>query len=689
MTENEDNKQKWIVTSAWPYVNAIPHLGNLIGSVLSADVFARYCRLLGDEVVFVSGSDMHGTPVAVTAKKKLMSAQELATKNHKNIKKLFEKWRISYDNYTHTHNPTHIQFVQDFYLDVQKNGYVKEKEIDSLYCDSCNLYLPDRFVEGTCPHCGYEGARGDQCDNPECGKILTPLELKDPECAICGNRPEVKQTKHWYMDFPKLQDKLEELIKNNDIIPQNARQMCLNSIKDGIPERSITRDLEWGIPAPFEGADEKSIYVWFEAVLGYISAVKEWAEKIEKDPELFDSFWKDKETKSVYFIGKDNIIFHLIVFPGLILAYNKDKDESEKLGLPYNVSSTEFLMYENDKFSKSRGVGIWINDALKLAPLDYWRFNLIINRPEKSDTSFLWSEFDNNTKILNDNIGNFIHRTLTFIESRFDKKIPKKIKNDERDIQFIDSIIETAKEVSLLLKQFELKKALREVTNFGKECNVYLNDKAPWHIIKENKDAAGHVFNLCAQAVYAMAILLAPFIPDTSEKILEYLNFPKDLRGLRWKDISENALKVDHPIKKPKPLFEKLDIKQIQKDLNKLREKKMSKKKEQKEYASFEDFQKLDIRVAVVEKVEDVPNADKLYKLTVNLGEEQRTLAAGLKPYYKAEELEGKRIVMLANLEPKELRGIMSEGMLLAAVDGDKVSVLSPDKDLPAGSNIE
>ena len=240
MTENEDNKQKWIVTSAWPYVNAIPHLGNLIGSVLSADVFARYCRLLGDEVVFVSGSDMHGTPVAVTAKKKLMSAQELATKNHKNIKKLFEKWRISYDNYTHTHNPTHIQFVQDFYLDVQKNGYVKEKEIDSLYCDSCNLYLPDRFVEGTCPHCGYEGARGDQCDNPECGKILTPLELKDPECAICGNRPEVKQTKHWYMDFPKLQDKLEELIKNNDIIPQNARQMCLNSIKDGIPERSIT-----------------------------------------------------------------------------------------------------------------------------------------------------------------------------------------------------------------------------------------------------------------------------------------------------------------------------------------------------------------------------------------------------------------------------------------------------------------
>ncbi|MFO8018737.1 MAG: methionine--tRNA ligase [Promethearchaeia archaeon] len=689
MTEKETKKQKWIVTSAWPYVNAIPHLGNLIGSVLSADVFARYCRLQGDDIVFVSGSDMHGTPVAVTAKKLSLPAEELAKKNHKKIKKLFKKWRISYDNYTQTHNSTHIDYVQNFYLDVQKNGYVKEKEIDSLYCKTCNLYLPDRFVEGTCPYCGYEGARGDQCDNPECGKILTPLELKEPRCAICGNRPEVRQTKHWYMDFPKLQNKLEDLIKDNNIIPQNARQMCLNSIKEGIPERAITRDLEWGIPAPFEGADQKSIYVWFEAVLGYISAVKEWADKIKKDPDKFDYFWKDEDTKSVYFIGKDNIIFHLIVFPGLILAYNKNKQPADQLVLPYNVSSTEFLMYENDKFSKSRGVGIWIDDALKLAPVDYWRFNLIINRPEKSDTSFLWSEFENNVKILNDNIGNFIHRTLTFIEDRFDRKVPKKLTNDERDIQFIDSIVETQKEVSLLLKKFELKKALREITTFGKECNVYLNDKAPWHVIKKNKEAAGHVFNLCAQAVYGMAILLAPFIPSTSERILKYLNISKEPNELRWEDITENAIQEGHKINKPEPLFEKLDIEKIQDKLKKLRQEKMSKKKKEKEYAAFEDFQKLDLRIAIVETVEEVPNADKLYKLTVNLGDETRTLAAGLKPYYEPRELKGKRIVMLANLEPKELRGVMSEGMLLAAVEGDKVAVLSPDKDLSAGTKIE
>ncbi|MCK4479963.1 MAG: methionine--tRNA ligase, partial [Candidatus Lokiarchaeota archaeon] len=389
-------RSKWIITSAWPYVNATPHLGNLIGSTLSADVFARFLRMKGEEVVFVSGSDSHGTPVSVEAKKLKVPAEELAFKYHNIIKDLHEKWQISFDNYTITHNPTHIDFVQKMYLDIQKNGYIIEKEIESLYCENDVLFLPDRFVEGICPHCSFEDARGDQCDN--CQKLLTPLELIKSRCAVCGKTPILKKTKHWYLDLPKLQDRLKDLIEQNDIFPANARQMCLNSIAEGLPERAITRDLEWGIPAPFENATDKTIYVWFEAVLGYVTAVKEWAEKIINKPDKFDYFWKDPETKTVYFIGKDNIIFHLIVFPGLILAYNADKKDSEKLVLPYNVSSTEWLMHENEKFSKSRGIGIWIDDALKLASLDYWRFNLIYNRPEKSDTSFLWSEFDNNIK---------------------------------------------------------------------------------------------------------------------------------------------------------------------------------------------------------------------------------------------------------------------------------------------------
>jgi len=681
----DSKKNKWVITSAWPYVNAIPHLGNMVGSTLSADIFARYLRMKGDEVVFVSGSDMHGTPVAVAAKKQNISVEKLAMKNHELITELYKCWKISYDNYTHTHSPTHIKFVQDFYLDVQKNGYISEKEIETLYCSIDKLFLPDRFVEGICPYCGAENARGDQCD--KCQKLLTPLDLKNPRCVICGNPPITKKTTHWYMDFPKLQDRLEELIKQNAIIPQNARQMCLNSIEEGLPERAITRDLEWGIPSKFEGSESKTIYVWFEAVLGYISAVKEWAEKIINEPEKFDYFWKDPATKTVYFIGKDNIIFHLIVFPGLLLAYNDDKIDSEKLVLPYNVSSTEFLMYENDKFSKSRGIGIWIDDALELAPLDYWRFNLIYNRPEKSDTSFLWSEFENNVNTLNDVIGNFIHRTLTFINKQFKSSVPKKIKFDDTDKKFVSNLNSIAGKVEYLLEKFELRNALREIVNFGREGNIYLNDKAPWHLIKQNKEAAGHVFNICGQVVYALAVLLGPFVPDTSQKILDYLNMSKKLDEISWQSINDNSLKEGQKIKEPQPLFQKLDIKEIKEKLETIRTKK--KKESEIEMISYDYFKKLDIRVALVEKVEKVPKADKLYKLTIDLGTEKRTLVAGLAEHYEEGDLVGKKIVILANLEPRKLRGVESQGMLLAAVDGDNVSILTPDKDLKPGSKIE
>ncbi len=676
-------KNKWVITSAWPYVNAIPHLGNMIGSVLSSDIFARFCRLKGDEVVFVSGSDSHGTPVAVAAKKQNMSAQELASKNHTRIKDLFKKWQISYDNYTITHNPTHIEFVRNFYMDIQKNGYIFEKELESLYCEHDKLFLPDRFVEGICPHCEAENARGDQCD--KCQKLLTPLELKRARCVICDNPPVLRKTKHWYLDLPKLQDKLDSFIKKNQLIPQNARQMCLNSISEGIPQRAITRDLEWGIPAPFKGAEEKTIYVWFEAVLGYISAVKEWAENIIKDPKKFDYFWKDPETKTVFFIGKDNIIFHLIIFPILLLSYNKDKSNGEKLILPYNVSSTEWLMFENEKFSKSRGIGIWIDEALEVAPLDYWRFTLVYNRPETSDTSFLWSEFENNIKTLNDNIGNFIHRTLTFIDKQFNGTVPLKVEFDEVDKKFIERINSISYEIGESIKNFKLRKALRDIVNFGKEGNVYLNDKAPWHLIKKDKETAGHVFNICIQAVYAFGILLSPFIPGTSEKILSYINVPTS--NLKWDSINENSVKEGLKIKKPAPLFQKLDVQEIKDKLQKFKEQKS--KVGDKELVSYEDFKKLDIRVALIESVEKVPKADKLYKLSITLGDEKRTLVAGLAEQYKAEELKGKKIVILANLEPRKLRGILSEGMLLAAVDGDIVSVLTPDKNIPPGAKIE
>jgi methionyl-tRNA synthetase len=678
-----EKKGKWIVTSAWPYASDPPHLGNLIGSTLSADAFARFLRSKGNEVVFVSGSDTHGTPVAVEAKKRNMSTKDLALMNHQKIKDLHKQWKISFDNYTLTHNPIHIQFVQEFYLDIQRNGLIVEKEINSLYCETDKLFLPDRFVEGICPYCNSDRARGDQCET--CGKLLTPLELIEPRCSICGSKPQIKSTKHWYLDFPKLQDRLKKFIEQNEIIPQNARQMCLNSIEEGIPQRAITRDLEWGIPAPFEGAEDKTIYVWFEAVLGYVSALLQWAEEIEKDPTKFDYFWKDPNTKSVFFIGKDNIIFHLIIFPGLLMAYNEDKKEGEKLILPYNVSSTEWLLFENQKFSKSRGVGIYIDEALQLAPLDYWRFNLLYNRPESSDTSFLWSEFENTIKILNDTIGNFVHRTLTFINKQFNSKIPRKLDYDEIDRRLVERINSIGSEVGESMLNFKIRKALRDIVNFGKEGNVYLNEKAPWHLIKKNKEAAGHVFNICCQVVYALAILLEPFIPNTSDNILSYLNLNSS-NNFMWDSINENSVKEGIQIKKPQPLFQKLDIEQIQEEYKKLKEKE---RKDEKEMVSYEEFKKLDIRVALVEEVEKVPNADKLYKIKIDLGEEKRTLVAGLAEIYEEKELIGKKIVILANLEPRKMRGITSQGMLLAAVEGKIVSILTPDKDIPPGAKIE
>ncbi|MHA2008415.1 MAG: methionine--tRNA ligase [Promethearchaeota archaeon] len=681
LTNNQ--KEKWVVTSAWPYVNATPHLGNLIGSTLSADVFARFLRLNGEEVVFVSGSDSHGTPISVEAKRLNVPAEELAFRYHKKIKELHEKWMISFDNYTITHNPTHIELVKKIYLDIEKNGYVLQKEIESLYCENDNLFLPDRFVEGTCPNCKEEGARGDQCD--KCQKLLTPVELIKPVCAICGSAPVIKKSRHWYLDLPKLEDRLKTLINENKIIPPNARKMCLNYIKDGLPQRGITRDLKWGIAAPFKGAESKVIYVWLEAVLGYITAVKEWADKLINDPGKFDYFWKDPNTKTVFFIGKDNIIFHLIIFPGLLIAYNEDKNDADKLALPYNVSSTEFLMMGSEKLSKSRGVGIGIDEALQLAPLDYWRFYLLFNRPETSDTPFLWSEFENNMKILNDNIGNFIHRTLTFIEKQFNSRIPEKIEFDEIDAKFIEKINIVGRDVGESLRNFKFRKAVRDIVNFGKEGNIYLNEKAPWHLIKKNKEAAGHIFNICTQAVYALAVLLGSYIPKTSDMILSYLNAPK-LSEVSWNSINENSVKAGTNIKKPNPLFQKLDIEELKENYKNIKEKELS--KEEKELVSYEEFQKLDIRVALVEKVEKVPKADKLYKLTVSLGEEKRTLVAGLAQLYKADELAGKKIIILANLEPRKLRGIVSEGMLLAADDGENVSILVPDKDISPGSAI-
>ncbi|TFH30250.1 MAG: methionine--tRNA ligase [Promethearchaeota archaeon] len=694
---NAMNRRKWIITSAWPYVNATPHLGNLIGSVLSADVFARYVRLCGDEVVMVSGSDEHGTPVAVSAIEENTTPDELTKRNHAKISNLFQRWNISYDNYTHTHNPVHIKFTQDLYRQIEKNGYISTKTQEAYFCEHDNLYLPDRFVNGTCPHCNSEYARGDQCD--ACGKLLEPEELIDPKCKHCGKPPVLRDTKHWYLDFGKLEEEIRDFVENNEYIPANARTMSLNFLKEGLPSRAVTRDLEWGIPAPFEGSEGKSIYVWFEAVLGYVSAVKQWAEEIKGDPSLYGYFWNDSEVKSVYFIGKDNIIFHLIIFPGLLAAYNKNLPKEEQFTMPYNVSSTEFLNYENEKFSKSRKIGIWIDEALEIAPVEYWRYSLLRNRPEKQDSDFLWSRFEKDILELNDIIGNFIHRTLSFISKRYDGIVPAAPGSedlDDEDKVLLDTIASAAKKVGDQLEGFHLKEGLNEIVSIARVGNVYINDKVPWKQIKTDKVKAGYTFNLSIQLVRTLGILLSPYIPNVSERIFELIGEPETLEKVRWDSASEVKVEAGRKIPNAVPLFQKLDVKDLQAKLDALHGVVPSKEnaadvdKQGKSEIDYPDFQKLDLRTGTVIDAEKIPETSNLLKLQVDIGEsEPRTIVAGIGKTYTPDELMGTQVVVLTNLAPKTIRGVESHGMLLAIDLKKKGSaILRPGSPIPNGSTI-
>lgn len=543
--------RRWLVCSAWPYINYMPHLGTMIGSVLSADVFARYLRLRGDKVVFVSGSDEHGTPIEVEAIKRGVSPRELTDEMHQKIKRIFDKWGITFDNYTRTESPVHKEFVRKFYRKVYENGHIFSKEIEMLYCPKCKRFLPDRFVEGICPYCGYENARGDQCEN--CGRLLDPIELKSPQCAICGSIPEIKKTTHWFFDLPKFENDLRKYVKNNEQLPENARNFSLNLLKEGLRPRSLTRDNEWGIPAPFPGAEKKTIYVWMEAVLGYISATIEWARDLGK-PDEWKKYWFDSETRSVYFIAKDNIPFHVLILPALLMA------SGEKYNLPWNVDSTEFLLFFGKPFSKSRRWGVWVDEALEKYPVDYWRYYLVSIRPETKDSSFTWDDFQ--AKINNelvDILGNFVHRTLMFTYKQFSGKVPERHELDEIDKELVAGIQKTPDIVAEYLEKFRFRDALSEVMRLARKGNKYLNDKAPWHKIKIERKDAETTLNLCCQLTRSLAILMEPFMPFTSEKIWEMLNLQGSVhrRGI-WKTAKELAIPSGHPIKKPSPLFQKI-----------------------------------------------------------------------------------------------------------------------------------
>jgi len=555
---------KVLVTSAWPYINVTPHIGNLVGSVLSADVVARYYRLKGEEVVMVSGSDEHGTPIEVEAIRLGVKPKDLTDRNHAKVVELFKRWGISFDNYTRTESPVHKEFVQQHLMKIYRNGYIFTKETEMLYCEKCKRFLPDRFVEGKCPYCGHMPARGDQCDN--CGRLLEPTTLIEPYCVICKSKPVIKTTKHWYFDLGKFSEKLAKYISENRQLSTNAKNFSLNLIKEGLKPRAVTRDVGWGIPAPFPEAEGKTIYVWVEAVLGYVSATIEYFRN-RGEPEGWKAYWFDKDAKTLYFIGKDNIPFHTIILPALLMASHEDYN------LPWNVSATEFLQFKGEKASKSLRIGIWIDEALELFPADYWRYFLIATRPETKDSNFSWEIFAEKINAdLNDTFGNFIHRTLSFINRQFNSQVPEPSRLDADDKKVLEALKEKVGEIAEDFEACRLQSAANGVIGISRLGNQYLNDKEPWNLIKRDRARAATVIYVAAQLVKALAITSAPIIPFTAEELWKTLNLQGSVHQQKW-DEALKPLPAGHKIAEAKPLFRKVeaDEKKLDEMLEKVR----------------------------------------------------------------------------------------------------------------------
>lgn len=618
----------------------------------------------------MSGSDEHGTPIEVEAIRQNISPKELTDRNHSLVSQLFKRWEISFDNYTRTESEIHKEFVRSVMLKIEKNGYIFTKEDELLYCENCQRFLPDRFVEGVCPYCGYERARGDQCE--QCGRLLEPTKLIKPRCAVCGGKPTIRTAKHWYFDMPKFADKLLAYIEENKRLPENARNFSLNLLREGLKPRPITRDNVWGIPAPFKGAESKTIYVWFDAVLGYVSATIEFFRK-RGDNEGWREYWFDKDTRTLYFIGKDNIPFHTLILPALLMATHEDYN------LPWNVCTNEWLIFAGQKSSKSRKIGIWIDESLEMFPVDYWRYTLIAIRPETKDSDFTWKILIEKVNAdLNDTLGNFIHRALKFINTYFDSVVPTPMNLDSLDENILNTVKEKVKAVDELLESCQLQAALRETIELSRIGNRYLNERRPWEAIKSNMQVAVNTLYVSAQIVKALSVILEPFMPVTARRLREMLNLPDKVS---WDDAYKH-LPPRHNIKRAEPLFTKVNA--SEEDLQNM----LEKVRERSEKIPYEDFLKIDIRIGKIIEAETVPGSQNLLKLTVDVGGVLKTAVAGIARYYKPVNLKGKYVAVVVNLKPKHVFGIESEVMVLAAEDEGKVVLLGPEEPVKLGSKV-
>lgn len=669
---------KIVVNVAWPYANGTIHLGHVAGSLLPADLFSRYNRLIGNEVLMVGGSDMHGTPITISAEKAGMTPEQYAEKYHQINKKAIEDMGIEYSLFNKTHCQTHIEITQKLFLDLRDHGYIYTKGTDQYYCPKCARFLPDRYVEGVCPKCGAEKTRSDQCD--ACGTTFETGDLLKPYCTLCGSEPEIRNTEHFFLKLSAFREPLLRYLKDKDYWRANVKAFTKNWLEDGLSDRAITRDMSWGIPIPVEGWDDKVIYVWFEAVIGYLSASIEYSRMIGK-PDYWEAFWKDPEAKHYYFIGKDNIPFHSIIWPAILMGEGG-------LDLPYDIPANEYLMINGGKLSKSRSNGgaIDIPSVLSRYDADSIRFYLSINMPDTHDTEFTWDDLD--TKINNDlvaTLGNYYHRCLSFTKKNFGS-----IPAGETSFETVAEIEKTLDEYRELMSVCDFKRGIKAVMELARYGNRYFDSVKPWALIKEDRDACGAAMNEALRIVKTLCVMMWPFLPRSSEKIWGYLGYDGSIESAGL-DAALAPMKEGQELQEPVPVYKKIEAEK--KEAVKVEEKQENKQNQQAPAGPFADFRRIDIRVGTVVEVGDHPEAEKLYVLKVDLGEEQpRQIVTNIKPLYPREQMENRRLLIISNLKPAKFRGVKSEGMLMALDDeeqgGDALLLLKPSADVPNGTQI-
>ncbi|MCK9254322.1 MAG: methionine--tRNA ligase [Bacteroidales bacterium] len=672
--------KRYTVTTALPYANGPIHIGHLAGVYVPADIYVRYLRLKHQDVVFIGGSDEHGVPITLTARKEGVSPQKIVDRYHNIIKDSFEKFGISFDIYSRTSNKIHHETAASFFKSLYDKGEFIEKTSKQFFDDAENQFLADRYIIGTCPKCGAENAYGDQCES--CGSSLSSDELINPVSVISGNKPVLKETKHWYLPLDKYENWLKQwILEEHKEWKTNVYGQCKSWLDAGLFPRAVTRDLNWGVKLPIPQAENKVLYVWFDAPIGYISATKELRQDWEK-------YWKDSETKLVHFIGKDNIVFHCIIFPAML------KQEGSYI-LPENVPANEFLNLEGDKISTSRNWAVWLHEYLEEFPnkQDVLRYVLCANAPETKDSDFTWKDFQarNNNELVAI-FGNFVNRALVLTHKYYDGKLPQPSEITQVEQEIREEVFRIKSSIEKNIENYKFREALKDFMQISRIGNKYLADTEPWKLIKTNPERVKTIMYYSLQLCAINVILSEVFLPFTSLKLRNLLNMGKT----DWEDVLKfDLLKPEHKINNAELLFEIIDDEKIEKQLNKLEKtKKMNELSEktidpQKEEITYDDFVKQDIRIATILEAEKVEKADKLLKLLVDTGVDKRTIVSGIAEYYKPEEIIGKQVCVLINLAPRKLRGIESAGMILMATDQDgSLKFISPEKITQNGSVI-